>query len=72
LYAFAYPYGYRDVFSAVFLRNRGVVMTFTMEPGMNTLIKGLPQSLLELRRFVVAEDSTGDDVLRMIQYRLRP
>ena len=66
LFAFSYPYGAYDVFSSILLRNMGVTVTFTMEPGVNTLLKGLPQSLLELKRFSVTDDMTGDDVTAMI------
>lgn len=49
--AFAYPYGYSDKLSEVLLRQLGVKATFSIEPGVNVLVKGLPQSLYNLKRF---------------------
>ena len=67
VFAFAYPHGALDRHSATLLRNSGVEMTFTMKPGINTLIRGLPQSLLELKRFTVTDEMAGADVLEMIK-----
>ncbi|MDR1217656.1 MAG: polysaccharide deacetylase family protein [Oscillospiraceae bacterium] len=49
--AFAYPYGFSDKLSEVLLRQLGVKATFSIEPGINVLVKGLPQSLYNLKRF---------------------
>jgi peptidoglycan/xylan/chitin deacetylase (PgdA/CDA1 family) len=48
--AFAYPYGLSDTLSAVLLRQMGVRLTFSTEPGVNVIVKGLPQSLYMLKR----------------------
>ncbi|MDR1588732.1 MAG: polysaccharide deacetylase family protein [Oscillospiraceae bacterium] len=48
--AFAYPFGLSDKLSAVLLRQMGVKLTFSTEPGVNEIVKGLPQSLYNLRR----------------------
>jgi len=66
LYAFAYPYGDASRFSAIALIEQGVRVTFTMRPGASTLIKGLPQSLLGLKRFTVTGDMSGGDLLGLI------
>jgi peptidoglycan/xylan/chitin deacetylase (PgdA/CDA1 family) len=49
--AFAYPYGLSDTLSAVLLRQMGVKLTFSTVPGVNVLVKGLPQSLYMLKRY---------------------
>ena len=64
--AFAYPYGRINRISAIALNELGVKMTFSIDPGMNTIIKGLPQSLLELKRFNMDDKVTGDEMLEMI------
>ena len=51
LFAFSYPDGVIDRNSATLLREEGVLVTLSTEPGVNTLIRGLPQSLYELKRF---------------------
>ena len=66
VFAFAYPHGALDRQSATLLRNRGIEVTFSEAPGVNTLIKGLPQSLLELKRFTVTGDMTGGDILELL------
>jgi len=66
VYAFSYPYGRISVMSSILLRELGVQMTFSVNEGINTLVKGLPQSLLELKRFSITDDIAGDKLLRMI------
>jgi len=68
LSAFSYPYGEVDVFSSILLRELGIDITFSIEPGMNTLVKGLPQSLLELKRFNMTNETTGMDLITMIKH----
>jgi len=65
-FAFSYPKGIYDTPSAILLRNSGIDITFTMDQGTNTLIKGLPQSLLELKRFTVTGGMTGIDILYIV------
>jgi len=67
LFAFAYPHGAVSRFSAIILREQGITVTFTMKQGMNTLIKGLPQSLLEMKRFTVTDDMTASDLLENLK-----
>ena len=69
LIAFAYPFGEYDALSSILLRDLGVTVTFTTKPGMNTLIKGLPQSILGLRRYIVTDDMTGKDIIEMLGNR---
>lgn len=52
---FAYPYGLYTDLSEVLLSEAGIKVTLTVEPGMNTVVKGLPQSLRALKRIPVGE-----------------
>jgi peptidoglycan/xylan/chitin deacetylase (PgdA/CDA1 family) len=67
VYAFSYPHGLIDLHSSILLRELNAAITFTSQPGMNTLIRGLPQSLYELGRFEAGAGKTGDDILNMIK-----
>ncbi|MDR2606079.1 MAG: polysaccharide deacetylase family protein [Oscillospiraceae bacterium] len=53
VFAVAYPNGYYDTLSRVLLYEEGVKLTFTTESGTNTLLKGVPQSMLGLKRIAV-------------------
>ncbi|MCL2047011.1 MAG: polysaccharide deacetylase family protein [Oscillospiraceae bacterium] len=64
--AFAYPYGRISTISAVLLNELGVKLTFSVDPGINTIIKGLPQSLFALKRFNMDDDVSPEDLLEMI------
>lgn len=66
LSVFAYPYGKCSELTEVVLRNEGFISTLTIEPKMNTVIKGMPQSLLQMGRFSITDDMTGADVLECI------
>ncbi len=63
----AYPFGACSELSEVALAQMGVYMTFTTEARINTLVKGLPQSLRQLGRFRVTEEQSGEDLLAMIR-----
>lgn len=63
---FAYPYGKCSELTEVVLRNEGFISTLTIEPKINTVIKGMPQSLLQMGRFRITDDMTGADVLECI------
>jgi len=64
--AFAYPFGLSDRFSSIVLRNLGITMTFSESPGLNTLVRGLPQSLYEMNRIRVDGSLTGEALIREI------
>lgn len=62
-YALAYPYGEYDDLAAVLISQKGIESTLTTKAGPNTIIKGIPQSLFELNRYVLI-DETSLDVIR--------
>ena len=63
----AYPFGISDRLSAVVYRNAGVLMTLSATHDNALVIRGLPQSLLEMSRFTFDGDTTGDMMVRIIQ-----
>ncbi len=64
--AFAYPNGFYTTLSEVLLSQMGVKITMTVEEGMNTVIKGLPQSLRAMKRYRISEDISGDEIVEML------
>jgi len=64
---FAYPYGFRSLMSNIILRENGIVATVTTEEKSASLIKGLPQSLLEMGRFFATDRLSGDELLSLIE-----
>lgn len=60
LIALAYPSGKRDTLADVVLRENGIKATVTIEEGMNEIIKGLPQSLIGLKRYNMDETVTKE------------
>lgn len=65
--ALAYPRGETSELAAVVLSQEGIHVTLTSEPGINTLLKGVPQSLLGLRRNTVTPDMTTNALLQLIR-----
>ena len=63
----AYPFGYHTTLSEVLLSQAGVWATVTVEPGMNTLVRGLPQSLRALRRYTATDEYSGDDLVALLE-----
>ncbi|MGE5391374.1 MAG: polysaccharide deacetylase family protein [Deltaproteobacteria bacterium] len=67
IFAFAYPHGNYDNLASVLLSQAGISVTLTTEPGTNTVIKGLPQSLLGMHRYTVEDDMGADELMKMIR-----
>lgn len=65
VHALAFPSGQWDRLAQTVLLENGFDITFTTQPGMNTLVKGMPQSLLGLRRYTVGEDTTPEALLEL-------
>ncbi len=64
--AFSYPHGDFTELSEAILHENGIAVTVTTTNGINTVIRGLPQSLLQLYRFAVSGEQTGAEVVAMI------
>ena len=65
--ALAYPSGKYDTLTNVVLNQNGIKLTLSVETGINTIIKGLPQSLYALKRFNVDDSLTGKDIVELIK-----
>lgn len=63
----AYPYGLHSTLSQMILREAGIYATVTTWPGMNTIIKGMPQSLQNLNRYNIDESITGEGLLALLE-----
>ena len=44
----------------------GIKATFATQPGRNVVVKGLPQSLLEMNRYIMYEETTADQLLKYV------
>ena len=63
----AYPYGQCSPLSEILLAREGFYATVTTIPGVNTLVKGLPQTLRAMDRFdIEAMDLTGEELLELL------
>ena len=65
--ALAYPSGKYDTLTNVVLNQNGIKLTLSVETGINTIIKGLPQSLYALKRFNVDDSLSGEDIVELIK-----
>ncbi|MDE7242465.1 MAG: polysaccharide deacetylase family protein [Oscillospiraceae bacterium] len=63
---FAFPYGLHDTLSEILLREAGFYATVTVSSGENTIIKGLPQSLLCMNRYDITENVSPKKLLALI------
>lgn len=63
---FTYPNGLYDTLSEVVLHSLGVEVTVTTNYGVNVIIKGIPQSLYQLKRIGVGGGMTADELLRAL------
>lgn len=63
----AYPYGQCSPLSEILIARAGVYATVTTIPGVNTLVKGLPQTLRAMNRYdIEAMDLTGEELLDLL------
>jgi len=63
--ALAYPNGKHDTLTDVILKENSIKATVTIEEGINEIIKGLPQSLIGLRRYNMDETITSEKLLQL-------
>lgn len=63
---FTYPYGLYDTMTEVALHSLGFQVTVTTDPGVNVIIKGVPQSLYLLKRFNVDGGPSGSELIQDI------
>lgn len=63
---YTYPYGWYDTLSEVMLHSLGFQVTVTTEPGVNEIIKGIPQSLYLLKRVTVAGGVSDGELMQTL------
>ncbi len=63
----AYPAGQYSTLTQVTLQSLGVHVTLSTNPGVNTVVKGLPQTLYAMLRFAITEDISPEALLDMIR-----
>ena len=63
----AYPAGQYFTLAQVTLQSLGVHVTLSTNPGVNTVVRGLPQTLYAMLRFGITEDVTPEALLDMIR-----
>ena len=63
----AYPAGQYSTLTQVTLQSLGVHVTLSTNPGVNTVVKGLPQTLYAMLRFGITEEVTPEALLDMIR-----
>lgn len=65
--AFAYPYGFFTPFSEALLKEEGIRATVTVKSGINSIVKGLPESLQSLCRINVSGTISGKDLVAYLE-----
>ena len=65
-HVFTYPYGLYDLTSEVVLQSLGVDVTVTTRPGVSQVIRGLPQSLYQMKRIDVTGETTAQALLETL------
>ena len=63
----AYPAGQYSTLAQVTLQSLGVHVTLSTNPGVNTVVRGLPQTLYAMLRFGITEEVTPEALLDMIR-----
>ena len=64
--ALAYPFGFSCPEAEDIFTQAGIQVTFTTEPGNNTLVRGQPESLLQLNRYTVTDRMAAEDLLWLL------
>lgn len=65
--ALAFPTGLYTTLTSAVLRDLGVEVTLSTNPGVNTVVRGLPQSLCAMLRIGVNSETTVDALLASLQ-----
>ena len=65
--ALAFPTGLYTTLTSAMLRDLGVEVTLSTNPGINTVVRGLPQSLCAMLRIGVDRETTVDALLASLQ-----
>lgn len=64
---YAYPYGYHSQITENVIHRAGYRVTLSVEPGMNTVTRGLPQTLRTMKRLNVPDTMTAAELLTALE-----
>lgn len=64
--ALAYPGGQKNELATAVALTQGIQATFTTEPGDNVIVRGLPQSLIDMNRYIAYEDTSAAQILEYV------
>lgn len=64
--AFSFPRGAYSDLTLWLVHSSGIPVSVSTDHGINTIIKGLPQSLYALRRINVSDQYTGEELVKLI------
>lgn len=64
---FTYPYGVHSELAEAVLRELGITVSVTTEPRIAEITRGLPQSLLQLPRLAVEQETTAEQLLKQLE-----
>jgi len=67
VFAVAYPHGIYDELSRSILISLGVRVTFSTIEGINTIVRGEPESLFGLRRFNITDDVDENALIELLR-----
>jgi len=67
VFVLAYPHGLYTTESEVLANACGISITVTSEPGINTVICGLPQSLRAMKRLTIDESKSAQDLITLLE-----
>ena len=68
-FVYSYPFGIHTDLTESLLRDMGIRVTLTIEPGVNSVAQGSPESLFSMRRFNVPGDMQPERLIDMIDYK---
>lgn len=68
VHTFSYPLGQSSELSEYILTSLGIESTVSTVPKISTVIKGLPQSLLQLGRFNITDSISSEDLLELLGF----
>lgn len=69
VHAVSYPHGECDDLAAVLMSENGFDISFSVNKGVNTLVKGMEQSMLMLKRNNVDTQTTDEELLSFLTSR---
>ncbi len=66
-YVLAYPQGVSSQLTEAIAREQGIQITLSTQPGTNTLVRGLPQSLFGLKRYGVDASFSPQGLIELLE-----